>query len=371
MRSVDPLHAADSVDRAVDGCPGIQIEISDPRLQAYLQRYPFASGPDLEMNRRGVEVVSAGIRLRPAGRRVVPTLLKPDEARLSTEETVRAVALMDVIGMSEEKKLVHLNDFGWEANLVPRDTKSVLVIGCGNGVELIFLRAVLPQARITAMDYYKKLLPGLEAAVGVTFFDGDVGKLLPQLGREFDLVFSNHTMEHLYDPNKILRTLANLLITGGHILSILPMMGFEGTPYLKRVWRHLARLAKDPSAKIHPLELVYFDPGHPWKTNPDDIAATLTDSGFSDVRIYQRDSHRSRPLQLPPGQYVSRRRRETWLNRLLLGTPRRLLIWLFPRKVPAALPRLYHALERRLPLATNMMINRYTEEALFLARVDR
>jgi SAM-dependent methyltransferase len=353
----------DAGDSGVGGAAGIQIEIADPQLQAYLQRYPFAAGPEPEMNRRGLKTVSAGVRSRPVGPRVVPVLLKPQDAGLSPEETARVVALMDAIGLSGEKKAIHLDDFGWEANLVPRAAKNVLVIGCGNGVELMFLRAVLPEARITAMDYYEKLLPGLQSAVELTFHEGDIGKLLPELKQEYDLVFSNHTMEHLYAPNAMLTTLANLLVAGGHIVSIMPMVGMEGTPFLDKVRRYTDRLAKDPEAKIHPLELVYFDPGHPWKTNPDDIAATLTDSGFRDVRIYQREEHRSRPLQLSPEAYRS--------NRIFLGLPRRVLMALFPRNVPAKLPVLFYALERRLPFGTNLVMNNFSEEALFLARVDR
>jgi SAM-dependent methyltransferase len=366
-----PVEHGNAVDSGADGSAGIQIEVTDPQLQAYLQRYPFAAGPEPESNRRGLETVSAGMRSRRLGRRVVPVLLKPYEAQLLGDEAARAAALMDAIGLSEEKKLVHLDDFGWEANLVPRDAKNVLVIGCGNGVELIFLRAVLPQARITAMDYYEKLLPGLQSAVGLTFHEGDIGKLLPGLKQEYDLVFSNHTMEHLYAPNAMLTTLANLLVAGGHIVSIMPMVGMEGTPFLEEVRRYTERLAADPSAKIHPLELVYFDPGHPWKTNPDDIATTLTDSGFRDVRIYQREEHRSRPLQLSAEAYRSRRRWKTRLNRIFLGVPRRALMALFPSEVPARLPVLFYALERRLPFGTNLVMNNFSEEALFLARVDR
>jgi SAM-dependent methyltransferase len=353
------------------GFAGIQIEVTDTQLQAYLQRYPFAAGPEPEMNRRGLETVSAGMRWRPGGQRVVPVLLKPEETRLSVEETARATALMETIGMSEAKKAVHLDDFGWEANLIPREAKNVLVIGCGNGVELIFLRSVLPDAHITAMDYYKKLLPELQSAVGLTFHEGDIGALLPALKREYDLVFSNHTMEHLYAPNAMLTTLANLLVGGGHIVSIMPMVGMEGTPFLEEVRQYTDRLATDPEAKIHPLELVYFDPGHPWKTNPEDLAGTLTDSGFCDVRIYQRENHRSRPLQMSTEDYRLRRRSKTRLNRIFLGVPRRVLMGLFPRNVPAKLTVLFYALERRLPIGTNLVMNNFSEEALFVARIDR
>jgi SAM-dependent methyltransferase len=353
------------------GCPGIQIEVADPTLQAYLQRYPFASGPELAMNNRGLSMVSAGMRSRMACNRADVIFLQPHETQLPAEETARAQDILDRISISAENKQVHMDDFGWEANLVPRDATNVLVLGCGDGLELIFLRAVLPQARIMAIDYYKNLLPGLEEAVSVTFRAGDVAKLLPTLERDYDLVFSNHTLEHLYEPDEVLKTLVGLLISGGHILSIMPMVGLDGTPFLEEVRRFMAKLAVDPNAAIHPLELVYFDPGHPWKTNPDDLAATLQASGFKDVKIFQRENHRSRPLQLSTEQYGRRRAWMTLLNRIFIGLPRRLAVLLFPRKVPAKLPVYFYAAERRLPFGTNYVMNLFSEEALFLARVDR
>jgi hypothetical protein len=39
-------------DRAA---PGLQIDVADAELQAYLQRYPFASGPDEAKNVRGLK----------------------------------------------------------------------------------------------------------------------------------------------------------------------------------------------------------------------------------------------------------------------------------------------------------------------------
>jgi SAM-dependent methyltransferase len=366
-----PVASLDADGLSPHGCLAIQIEIADPELQAYLQRYPFAEGPKREMNERGKKAIAAGIRFRAAGPKITPAMLSEEQARLTTGEQGRVNELLDRIGMSAMQKQVQVNDFGWEANLVPRETKSVLVVGCGDGIELIFLRAVLPEARITAIDYRNSLLPGLAEAVGLTFFEGDIGKHLPTLSREYDLAFSNHTMEHLYAPDQMLAILANLLVAGGYILSTMPMVGLEGTPFLEEVLRFTTRRATDATAEIHPLELVYFDAGHPWKTNPGDLAATVKRAGFTDVRIFQRENHRSRPLQLTPRQFRRRRGFMVCLNRLFVSPVRRVTMSLFPRKVPRQLPKLFFAVERRLPFGTNYIVNLFSEEALFLARVDR
>jgi SAM-dependent methyltransferase len=298
-------------------------------------------------------------------------VLQPEQTRLGAEEEARVLGLMEQMGLPADRRAVHLDDFGWEANLVPRACRNVLVVGCGDGIELVFLRAVLPQARITAIDYHNSLLPGVTDVAQPEFHGGDVQKILPTLEREYDLIFSNHTMEHLYAPDAMLRTLAGLLVDGGHIVSTMPMVSVEGMPFLEEVRRYLDRRSREPEAEIHPLEVVYFDAGHPWKTNPGDIAATLGRAGFVEVRLYQREGHRSRPLQMDEREYAERRRQSVGWNRKVLGMARRLAMRLFPRKVPEKLPKLFFAVENRVPFGTNYVMNQYSEEALFLARVDR
>src|SRR5665213_3197284 len=136
------------------GVPGVQIRVIDPSLQSYLQRYPFASGPDETMNLRADVVASENIFFREAGPEVETTLLSPVETQLPSLEMERVQELLVRIGLSAAEQKTHTNDFAWEANLVPREAGNVLVIGCGDGIELLFLRAVLPEARITAIDYH-------------------------------------------------------------------------------------------------------------------------------------------------------------------------------------------------------------------------
>ena len=370
-----PVPVSDLADLSSEIRPAVQIPISDLEMQAYLQRYPFASGPQAEMNERCQRTITSGIYLRPPGLRARPVWLQPEEARLSSHEEALAHSLLDQIGIPAAEKANHFDDFAWEVSFVPRETKNVLVLGCGNGIELIFLRAVLPEAHITAIDYasddYNTMLPGLAEAVKLTFFRGDIVRNLLTLTREYDLVFSNHMLEHLYDPDSTLLILANLLVPHGQILSILPLVSQKGTPFWEKIHRFVARKTVSPSATIHPLEFVFFDAGHPWKTNPDDLTGTLMRSGFTDVRMYQREGHCSRPLQMTAERYRRRRQLLVWLNRLLISPARHAMMFLFPRWMPKSLPSLFFAVERRLPFGTNYIANLFSEEALFLARVVR
>jgi SAM-dependent methyltransferase len=348
--------------------PGVQIRVTDPALQAYLQRYPFASGPDEALNRRARQVVSENIFYREVGPPVEPIALAPEDTKLPAAEAERIQQLFTRIGMDAATQAVHTNDFAWEANLIPRHARNVLVVGCGDGIELLFLRAVLPEARITAIDYYNSLLPGIAEATAVTFLEGDMHRHLSSLTAEYDLIFSNHTLEHLYDPDHTLATLSALLLSGGHMVSILPMVGAPGSPFLAHIHSFLQKKASNPAAQIPSVDLVYFDLGHPWKTNPSDIAATLTRAGFDDIRIFQRRDHLCRPTPASAADLGSKRASAMSLNSALLRPLRSAARLVFAGSVPLRVRSLLFALERRLSFGTNRSMNAFCEEALFLCR---
>jgi SAM-dependent methyltransferase len=267
---------------------------------------------------------------------------------------------MTQLGVSAAMQDIHVDDFGWEANLVPRTAKSVLVMGCGDGIELIFLRAVLPNARLTAVDYYNSLLPGLQEAVGVELHQGDLSVLLPSLQREFDLLYSNHTMEHLFDPDATLGTLASLLVPGGCLVSVFPMHGSPGSPYTE-----FARRVATENRPVHPVDFVSLDLGHPWKSNAGDVVRTFEAAGFGKTELFQRIGHLSRGLKRAAGVYERERKRQMALNRWLLAPTRWLIRHLFPsRHTPSFVIRLWFALERRVPFGTNTVMNHYTDEVL-------
>ena len=347
--------------------PGIQIRITDPALQAYVQRHPFATGPDPAMNERARNETSSGIYFRQPGPTRHTTLLTPGQATLPPAEAAAITAILTKVGMDAARQQYETNDFNWEMTRVPRNAKSVLAVGCGQGIELLFLRAVLPNARLTAIDYTDTLIPGLREATSVTMHAGDMNQLLQDLNPEYDLIFSNHTMEHLYDPDQTLATLHRLLLPGGHILSTMPMVGQADSPFIQQAHAFLHRKAADPTATIAPVDLVYFDLGHPWKTNPSDIAATLTRAGFTDVEIYQRRDHLSRPAHISKPQLDAQQKSATSLHGLLVK-PMHAIARALGTSAPHLLLRIIYAIEHRIPFGTNRAMSALNEEACFLAR---
>ena len=110
-------------DRAA---PGLQIDVADAELQAYLQRYPFASGPDEAKNVRGRAAAEA-IRLRKAGAPFAVTLLEPVATLLADEEERRLQLLFERVGVTVAEQRTYRVDFGWvkrahQSNLFVRKT---------------------------------------------------------------------------------------------------------------------------------------------------------------------------------------------------------------------------------------------------------
>lgn len=347
---------------------GILVNITDPDLQSYLQGgpSPFPLRHTAKIARRAA---AAHITYRPAGDAVETIVLPPARTSLSAEELAHAKTLMSRIGCNSKWQREHIDDFAWEVNLVPRTAKNVLVIGCGCGMEMLFLRSVLPHARFTAIDYKNVLLPGLEETVGgITFCAGDINTTLRGLKCEYDLFYSNHTVEHLYEPDVTLGLIARLMIPGGTMVSSLPAISMEGTPCLDHVRKFIEKKEANPDQQIHPMDLVYFDPGHAWKTNPDDLAATLKRAGVNHITVYQREYHWSRIQRGDRQKYIQKRRRMVGLNRWIFS-PLRGLIKLFPVSVGERMYRYIYALERRVPFGTNRVINSFSEELLFVGRI--
>lgn len=340
-----------------------QLTITDPAVRAYLQRYPFATGPDSAMNAHCRQEIGIHLAVRPRPRMATRVVrLKPDETRLAAEEIDRLERILDESEVPQAARAEMINDFAWEANLVPRDVKDVLVIGCGNGEELMFLRAVLPETNITALDYTDSVPPARKRATGVRFFQGDMQALLSGFGQEFDLISSNHTLEHLYMPNEVLTTLAKILRPHGALISVLPMDGWEHNPFLAQTRDMATKTA------VYPLDVVYLDAGHPWKTNPDDLNATLQEVGFEPPQFYQREEHLSRCIkgnekQLKTGLAIGK-----MLHLFAFRLPRSLMKLLFPQTPPNLLSKCMLAAERRVWFGTNRLKNTYTPEILILAQ---
>jgi SAM-dependent methyltransferase len=337
------------------------MRIVNTGLQAYLQRYPFGKGSDPAMDIAGREAVRNALQPREAGTPIHVVQLTAQQTILPSEEMQRLLDFLVALQFNRAKQLALIDDFAWEVNLVPRTIKNILCVGCGDGMELVFLRAILPNAKITAIDYHDSLSPEVKRIVDLTFLEGDMNRHLGALAGGYDLIFSNHTLEHLYTPDEMIRTLHRLLAPGGSLISTLPMDANEGSPFLGRVAR-----AVDIEG-LHPLDAVFLDPGHPWKTNPADLNRTFAAAGFSEVSIFQRARQLSRSIAGGRLRFELGKNTGLVLNALFFGTTRAFIKLAVPRSALIQTNRILLAIERRVWFGTNNLKNRYTEEVLVRA----
>jgi SAM-dependent methyltransferase len=130
-------------------------------------------------------------------------------------------------------------------------TPSVLDFGCGQGAFMAALKNQYPDWQIAgceistvALDLNRERLPNL------TFYSA------AQLGEaQFDLVYSHHVLEHVYDLDEVVAQMAQLVRPGGLVLNVLPC-GDHGS--LER------RLAGAVKHGIDPENgrFYYEEPGH-------------------------------------------------------------------------------------------------------------
>lgn len=340
--------------------PAYEIHIEDPAMQLYLQHWTYITGPDQQGNLAARRAIRQCLRRRESWTGPAPvTLLSPEQTLLRPEEIERLRAFFRELRYDPARQERLIRRFGWHANLVDRSIDNVLDIGCGDGMELLFLRAVLPQAKITAVDFVDRLTTTVRRLTDVNLIVGDVNANCRALPSGFQLIYSNHTLEHVYTPDALLRTLFGMLAPGGSLISVLPMDADPNAVFQDK----LTKIAES-GASIHPLDMVYLNAAHPWKTNPADLHRTLSGAGYDRVMLYQRNQTRSAQARA-----AAAKRLERVLCALSFGAFRAVARPLLPEqaRITTQISRVLHAAERRVWFGTGKLRTRYAQEILFHA----
>lgn len=341
----------------------VRTVLTDPALQAYVQQHPFLTGPDRDLNRLALHAVRGSIALSVSTRHM-PIRRRPiAELSLPVAQEQAACDLLRSIGITAAEVEHARRDYSWRAAPVPPDTASILCLGSGTGEELAFLRARAPAARIVVLDYVSKLRPGLAQAARTEFVQCDLVAELEARDERHDVVFSNHTLEHLFEPDRVLRLIARRLREGGLLVSGLPLDGDASTPL------HDDVVAMSSAAgSLHALDMGVFDAGHPWKTNAGDLTESLTAAGFADVVIVQREDEPHRAFADLSGARPGLPRPVLEAAyRAVFSPARRLLRAIFRSGAPHAVCRGLVALERRVPFGAGRLKNGFSPDVLVCA----
>lgn len=160
----------------------------------------------------------------------------------------------------------------------------VLDLGCGNGVLTDVIRQALPSWRVYGTDISKKAVANARLRYGeCTFFEPDD----PQFeGKKFDLLFTNHVFEHVYDVTEVLDRVKEYLKPTSHMLHFLPC-GNEGS------FEHgICLLRKDGINPDLGNRFFFEDEGHIRRLTSDGFAKMCRRIGFTlEKEFYSNQYH--------------------------------------------------------------------------------
>jgi len=283
--------------------------------------------------------------------------LAPEEIRLSSDNEKRVVALFEEIGYSAKAIAEAMDLLSWKFCELPPDARNILDIGGGGGDEVVFLRAIAPQAKIVAIDW-RDAHPKVKKLTGVEFHSGDFRQYLEQTSEQFDIIFSNHVLEHMYDPDAVLTLLRRRLASGGKMFSALPLDGAVAS-----LWPRLA------ANHLSVVDLGGIDFGHPWKTTPSDLRETLLGAGFKTVRLVQRQDRVNRTSPGDERELLALENYGRRLDRFTFAPLRWMVRTIFGRLPPHAVVKAVYALESRAWFGPAQLKNSVAPEILAVAGV--
>lgn len=106
------------------------------------------------------------------------------------------------------------------APLLPNAATRVLEVGCSAGGTMAWLKVKWPEAEFVGVDGNPAVLQNLKA-LGEDSFIHDLDEPLPDIGK-FDLILALDILEHLMEPQHILKDLVARLTDAGRIIVSLP-----------------------------------------------------------------------------------------------------------------------------------------------------
>lgn len=101
------------------------------------------------------------------------------------------------------------------------EPKSVLDIGCGNGLLLFRIKQLLPACEVFGVDLSETAIARMRNQYGL---EGQVMDAydVDQLPRTFDFIVANHLLEHLYRDREFVKKCQVLLNPGGMFYAAVP-----------------------------------------------------------------------------------------------------------------------------------------------------
>jgi 2-polyprenyl-3-methyl-5-hydroxy-6-metoxy-1,4-benzoquinol methylase len=159
--------------------------------------------------------------------------------------------------------------------------KRLLDVGCGAG---FFLRIVTKLGAIAQGVEPSAYAAEIARKQGLNVFNGTIERFEAQTAERFDIITSNHVVEHVPNPVETLATMKRLLAPGGFIWIAVPNAGYPISRALRGLW--------------HSADLPY----HLMQFTPQSLARAGAEAGLT-VR-HQSTESIPRMVEASLGQYL-------------------------------------------------------------------
>jgi SAM-dependent methyltransferase len=335
--------------------PAVVLAFREESWHGYMQAFPFLNGPRQDVDEDILASLADVITTRQPATGCEVERYSAEELALRPEVEERVRSYLRGVGLSGKALAAVFHRLAWKVRDVNPETRTILDIGCGDGLELLFLRAAAPNAQIFAIDWNNGLADSIGDLTRVQFRTANIVEYLRTSEDRFDLIFSNHVIEHMYDPDAVCGALRRLLKPDGMMVAALPLDGVVGS-----LWARLKDVKRLPS----PLALGAIDLGHPWKTTPADLRETLLSAGFTHVRCMQKAGALNPAVAGEEKELAALEARGMFLSRRIFGSLNWLAAKMFGHRPPRRLVKLIYALERRVWFGGNNLKNLAAPELL-------
>lgn len=125
-----------------------------------------------------------------------------------------------------------------------------LLVGCGNGDEVVVIRQALNYQHVFGVDVERKFSPAARAAGGVLVGDA---QRLPFPAETFDFAAAFHSLEHVADPNPALDEICRVLRPGAWLYAGVPnrsrLIAYVGA-FNATTWQKISGNLKDWGARL-------------------------------------------------------------------------------------------------------------------------